>query len=107
MDDAGTPLSLSLCPSQFINRLSEAVPLGERAEDGFAFPEDTKALQRHLCVCQLSRALGLHDAMDTEGKLQLIAELKAHYRHGLKFGENNSFSVAAESRWRFSSSNCE
>lgn len=73
---------------QFINRLSEAVPLGERGEEGFAFPEDTKALQRHLCVHQLSRALGLQHALDAEGKLLLIAELKAHYRHGLKFGEN-------------------
>ncbi|KAE8285398.1 N-alpha-acetyltransferase 25, NatB auxiliary subunit [Larimichthys crocea] len=73
---------------QFVNRLSEAVPLGERGEEGFAFPDDTKALQRHLCVCQLSRALGLHHALDVDGKLRLIAELKAHYRHGLKFGKN-------------------
>uniref|UniRef100_A0A8C4GP80 N-alpha-acetyltransferase 25, NatB auxiliary subunit n=1 Tax=Dicentrarchus labrax TaxID=13489 RepID=A0A8C4GP80_DICLA len=73
---------------QFTNRLSEAVPLGELGEEGFAFPEDTKALQRHLCVCQLSRALGLHHSLDADGKLRLIAELKAHYRHGLKFGKN-------------------
>ncbi|XP_068562515.1 N-alpha-acetyltransferase 25, NatB auxiliary subunit isoform X1 [Cebidichthys violaceus] len=73
---------------QFINRVSEAVPLREQGEDGFAFPEDTKALQRHLCVSQLSRALGLHHALDPDGKLRLIAELKAHYRHGLKFGTN-------------------
>ncbi|XP_003965396.1 N-alpha-acetyltransferase 25, NatB auxiliary subunit isoform X2 [Takifugu rubripes] len=73
---------------QFINRLSEAVPLGEQGEEGFAFPEDTGALQRHLCVCQLSRALGLHHALNPEGKLRLIAELRAHYRHGLKFGSN-------------------
>uniref|UniRef100_A0A671UH60 N-alpha-acetyltransferase 25, NatB auxiliary subunit n=1 Tax=Sparus aurata TaxID=8175 RepID=A0A671UH60_SPAAU len=73
---------------QFVNRLSEAVPLGEQGDEGFAFPDDTKALQRHLCVCQLSRALGLHHALDVEGKLRLIAELKAHYRHGLKFGAN-------------------
>lgn len=73
---------------QFVNRLSEAVPLGEQGDEGFAFPDDTKALQRHLCVCQLSRALGLHHALDVEGKLRLIAELKAHYRHGLKFGRN-------------------
>uniref|UniRef100_A0A665UDC2 N(alpha)-acetyltransferase 25, NatB auxiliary subunit n=1 Tax=Echeneis naucrates TaxID=173247 RepID=A0A665UDC2_ECHNA len=81
-----------LCPEQhvqFINRLSEAVPLGEQGEEGFAFPEDTKALQRHLCVCQLSRALGLHHSLDVDGKLQLITELKAHYRHGLKFGKNS------------------
>lgn len=62
------------------------VPLGEQGEDGFTFPEDTKSLQRHLCVCQLSRALGLHHSLDVGGKLRLIAELKAHYHHGLKFG---------------------
>uniref|UniRef100_A0A3Q1B4A5 N-alpha-acetyltransferase 25, NatB auxiliary subunit n=1 Tax=Amphiprion ocellaris TaxID=80972 RepID=A0A3Q1B4A5_AMPOC len=73
---------------QFINHLSEAVPLGEQGEEGFAFPEDTKALQRHLCVCQLSRALGLHHSLDIDGKLRLITELKAHYRHGLKFGKH-------------------
>lgn len=39
---------------------------------------------------QLSRALGLQHALDVEGKLRLVAELKAHYRHGLKFGENTS-----------------
>lgn len=73
---------------QFINRLSEAVPLGKQGEDGFAFPEDTRALQRHLCVCQLSRALGLHHSLNAEGKLRLITELKARYRHGLKFGKS-------------------
>uniref|UniRef100_A0A7N6BUY2 N-alpha-acetyltransferase 25, NatB auxiliary subunit n=1 Tax=Anabas testudineus TaxID=64144 RepID=A0A7N6BUY2_ANATE len=73
---------------QFINRLSEAAPLGERGEEGFAFPEDTKALQRHLCMCQLSRALGLHHSLDVDGKLLLITELKAHYHHGLKFGKS-------------------
>uniref|UniRef100_A0AAX7TBL5 N-alpha-acetyltransferase 25, NatB auxiliary subunit n=1 Tax=Astatotilapia calliptera TaxID=8154 RepID=A0AAX7TBL5_ASTCA len=73
---------------QFINHLSEAVPLGNQEEEGFAFPEDTKALQRHLCVCQLSRALGLHHSLDVDGKLHLITELKAHYHHGLKFGKN-------------------
>ncbi|XP_047426326.1 N-alpha-acetyltransferase 25, NatB auxiliary subunit [Mugil cephalus] len=75
---------------QFINRLSEAVPLTERQDDGgvFSFPADTRALQRHLCVCQLSRALGLHRSLDVDGKLRLISELKAHYRHGLKFGKN-------------------
>uniref|UniRef100_A0A3P8XD33 N-alpha-acetyltransferase 25, NatB auxiliary subunit n=1 Tax=Esox lucius TaxID=8010 RepID=A0A3P8XD33_ESOLU len=71
--------------TQFRNRLEELVPLGEAGEDGFRFPGDTKALQRHLCVCQLSRALGLQHALDTEGKLSLIAQLKAHYHHGLRF----------------------
>uniref|UniRef100_A0AAX7UVC8 N-alpha-acetyltransferase 25, NatB auxiliary subunit n=1 Tax=Astatotilapia calliptera TaxID=8154 RepID=A0AAX7UVC8_ASTCA len=74
---------------QFINHLSEAVPLGNQEEEGFAFPEDTKALQRHLCVCQLSRALGLHHSLDVDGKLHLITELKAHYHHGLKFGDED------------------
>ncbi|CAG5867799.1 unnamed protein product [Menidia menidia] len=73
---------------QFINRLSEAVPLSEAGEEGFCFPEDTRGLQRHLCVCQLGRALGLQHALDVAGKLRLIAELKAHYRHGLRFGKN-------------------
>uniref|UniRef100_A0A3Q0SVE0 N-alpha-acetyltransferase 25, NatB auxiliary subunit n=1 Tax=Amphilophus citrinellus TaxID=61819 RepID=A0A3Q0SVE0_AMPCI len=73
---------------QFINRLSEAVPLGKQGEEGFAFPEDTKVLQRHLCARQLSRALGLHHSLSVDGKLHLITELKAHYRHGLKFGKN-------------------
>lgn len=81
-----------LLTSQFINRLSEAVPLGELGEEGFAFPDDIKGLQRHLCVCQLSRALGLHHAMDGDGKKRLIAELKAHYRHGLSFGKLTDFS---------------
>lgn len=40
-------------------------------------------------MCQLSRALGLHHSLSPEGKLRLIAELKAHYRHGLKFGKRS------------------
>lgn len=71
---------------QFINHLSEAAPLREQGDKGLSFPEDTKALQRHLCVCQLSRALGLQHSLSVDGKLQLITELKAHYHHGLKFG---------------------
>ncbi|XP_045548414.1 N-alpha-acetyltransferase 25, NatB auxiliary subunit isoform X2 [Salmo salar] len=74
--------------TQFKNRLGELVPLGEVGEDGFGFPGDTKALQRHLCVCQLSRVLGLQHALDTEGKLCLITELKAHYHYGLQFGKS-------------------
>lgn len=89
---AETAPSVNPCVSvQFINRLSDGVPLGQREGEAPAFPEDTKALQRHLCVCQLSRALGLHHALDPDGKLRLIAELKAHYRHGLKFGSSLSF----------------
>uniref|UniRef100_A0A672KKV1 N-alpha-acetyltransferase 25, NatB auxiliary subunit n=1 Tax=Sinocyclocheilus grahami TaxID=75366 RepID=A0A672KKV1_SINGR len=74
---------------QFINRLMEAVPLGAPGEDGVAFPGDTRALQRHLCVTQLSRSLGQQHALNTQGKLGLIKELKAHYRHGLQFGDQN------------------
>nr|XP_046160588.1 N-alpha-acetyltransferase 25, NatB auxiliary subunit-like isoform X3 [Oncorhynchus gorbuscha] len=74
--------------TQFKNRLGELVPLGEVGEDGFGFPGDTKALQRHLCVCQLSRVLGLQHTLDTEGKLCLITELKAHYHYGLQFGKS-------------------
>uniref|UniRef100_A0A672SKL3 N-alpha-acetyltransferase 25, NatB auxiliary subunit n=1 Tax=Sinocyclocheilus grahami TaxID=75366 RepID=A0A672SKL3_SINGR len=74
---------------QFINRVMEAVPLGAPGEDGVALPGDTRALQRHLCVTQLSRSLGQQHALNTEGKLGLIKELKAHYRHGLQFGDQN------------------
>ncbi|XP_059894485.1 N-alpha-acetyltransferase 25, NatB auxiliary subunit [Gadus macrocephalus] len=85
-------LYLHLMPPEqhlkFIRGLGEAVPLGGESEEegGSVFPEDTKALQRHLCVCQLSRALGLHHALSPEGKLRVIRDLKAHYHHGLKFG---------------------
>uniref|UniRef100_A0A8C1M0N4 N-alpha-acetyltransferase 25, NatB auxiliary subunit n=1 Tax=Cyprinus carpio TaxID=7962 RepID=A0A8C1M0N4_CYPCA len=74
---------------QFINRLMEAVPLCAPGEDGVALPGDTRALQRHLCVTQLSRSLGQQHALNTEGKLGLIKELKAHYQHGLQFGDQN------------------
>uniref|UniRef100_A0A672SNG6 N-alpha-acetyltransferase 25, NatB auxiliary subunit n=1 Tax=Sinocyclocheilus grahami TaxID=75366 RepID=A0A672SNG6_SINGR len=78
-----------LTPDQhFINRVMEAVPLGAPGEDGVALPGDTRALQRHLCVTQLSRSLGQQHALNTEGKLGLIKELKAHYRHGLQFGKS-------------------
>ncbi|XP_022536484.2 N-alpha-acetyltransferase 25, NatB auxiliary subunit [Astyanax mexicanus] len=73
---------------QFINRLTEAVPLGTAGEDDVGVPGDTCALQRHLCVAQLGRALGLQHALDTDGKLALIRELKIHYHHGLQFGKS-------------------
>ncbi|KAG7476624.1 hypothetical protein MATL_G00084890 [Megalops atlanticus] len=73
---------------QFINRLTEAVPLTVSEEDGVALPGDTRALQRHLCVAQLSRSLGLQHALDPAGKLDLIRQLKVHYRHGLQFGKS-------------------
>ncbi|XP_034781420.2 N-alpha-acetyltransferase 25, NatB auxiliary subunit-like isoform X2 [Acipenser ruthenus] len=74
---------------QFINRVMETVPLTAPAEDAIALPADTKALQRHLCVVQLARSLGLHHAMDREHKLSLIHELKTRYRHGLEFGKSS------------------
>ncbi|XP_046900636.1 N-alpha-acetyltransferase 25, NatB auxiliary subunit [Hypomesus transpacificus] len=73
---------------QFINRLGEFVPLGEAREEGFAFPGETRDLQRHQCMFQLTRALGVHHTLDIHGKLRLIAELKAHYYHGLQFGKS-------------------
>ncbi|KAK1128168.1 N-alpha-acetyltransferase 25, NatB auxiliary subunit-like isoform X1 [Acipenser oxyrinchus oxyrinchus] len=72
---------------QFINRVMETVLLTAPAEGAIALPADTKALQRHLCVVQLARSLGLHHAMDREHKLSLIHELKTRYRHGLEFGK--------------------
>lgn len=78
---------IGLCVAQFINRLTEAVPLGAEGEAGMALPGDTRALQRHLCVTQLSRCLGLQHALSPDGKLALIRELKCHYHHGLQFGK--------------------
>ncbi|KAG9342546.1 hypothetical protein JZ751_015925 [Albula glossodonta] len=72
---------------QFINRLLETVPLTESEGDGVALPSDPRALQRHLCVAQLARSLGLHHALDPPGKQDLIRQLKTHYRHGLQFGK--------------------
>ncbi|KAI1881944.1 hypothetical protein AGOR_G00244910 [Albula goreensis] len=72
---------------QFINRLLETVPLTESKGDGVALPSDPRALQRHLCVAQLARSLGLHHALDPPGKQDLIRQLKTHYRHGLQFGK--------------------
>ncbi|KAF4108499.1 hypothetical protein G5714_011258 [Onychostoma macrolepis] len=39
-------------------------------------------------LMELSRSLGQQHALNTEGKLGLIRELKAHYRHGLQFGKS-------------------
>lgn len=75
----------------------EVVPLGAPGEDGVALPGDTRALQRHLCVTQLSRCLGLQHAADTQGKLSIIKELKAHYRHGLQFGKHRTREVKISS----------
>ncbi|XP_063065865.1 N-alpha-acetyltransferase 25, NatB auxiliary subunit [Engraulis encrasicolus] len=76
---------------QFTNRLMEGVPLNSEEVGGdtpAGLPSDTRALQRHLCVTQLTRSLGLHHALEPAGKLQLITQLKAHYQHGLQFGKS-------------------
>lgn len=78
---------IHLYMAQFINRLMEAVPLGAAGEAGTALPGDTRSLQRHLCVTQLGRCLGLQHALSPDRKLALIHELKQHYRHGLQFGK--------------------
>lgn len=65
----------------------EVVPLKASDEAGAALPEDTRSLQRHLCVVQLARSLGLNHKLDADGKTALIQELKLHYRHGLQFGK--------------------
>lgn len=75
----------------------EAVPLGAPGEDGVALPGDPRALQRHLCVTQLSRCLGLQHTADTQSKLNIIKELKAHYRHGLQFGKQRTRQVKISS----------
>lgn len=75
----------------------EVVPLGAPGEGGVALPGDTRALQRHLCVTQLGRCLGLQHAADTQGKLNIIKELKAHYHHGLQFGKQRTRQVKISS----------
>ncbi|XP_063820433.1 N-alpha-acetyltransferase 25, NatB auxiliary subunit isoform X1 [Pseudophryne corroboree] len=78
-----------LFPTQhsiFINRLLGSLPLTPSAEGDLAFPEDIKAMQRHLCVVQLARLLGLHHKMDKAQKQDAVREMTVRYRHGLKFG---------------------
>ncbi|KAJ8286216.1 hypothetical protein GJAV_G00035910 [Gymnothorax javanicus] len=74
---------------QFINRLMETVTLSPAGDDsvGVAVPGDGRVLQTHLCVTQLSRALGLQHGLEPSGKQALIQELKTRYRHGLQFGK--------------------
>nr|DBA23203.1 TPA: hypothetical protein GDO54_014139 [Pyxicephalus adspersus] len=74
--------------SSFINRLLGSLPLTPQAEGEFALPEDIKAMQRHLCVIQLSRLLGLHEKMDRAQKQEAVREIIFRYRHGLHFGED-------------------
>ncbi|KAM5194655.1 N-alpha-acetyltransferase 25, NatB auxiliary subunit isoform 2-T2 [Mantella aurantiaca] len=74
--------------SNFINRVLGSLPLTPPTEGEFAFPEDIKAMQRHLCVIQLTRLLGLHEKMDRAQKQEAIREIIIRYRHGLQFGKS-------------------
>uniref|UniRef100_A0A8C5PD91 N-alpha-acetyltransferase 25, NatB auxiliary subunit n=1 Tax=Leptobrachium leishanense TaxID=445787 RepID=A0A8C5PD91_9ANUR len=83
------PFACLLLPSQhtsFVNRLLGSLPLPNPEDGGLAFPEDTKALQRHMCVVQLSRMLGIYHKMDKVQKQEAVQEMTLRYRHGLTFG---------------------
>uniref|UniRef100_A0A452TUU7 N-alpha-acetyltransferase 25, NatB auxiliary subunit n=1 Tax=Ursus maritimus TaxID=29073 RepID=A0A452TUU7_URSMA len=73
--------------TKFINQLLGVVPLSTPTEDELALPADVRALQRHLCVVQLTRLLGLYHTMDKNQKLSVVRELMLRYQHGLEFGE--------------------
>ncbi|MEE6503871.1 hypothetical protein FKM82_004997 [Ascaphus truei] len=80
-----------LFPSQhtnFINRLLGSLPLSPPAEGDLALPADIKALQRHMCVIQLTRLLGLYHKMDKPQKQAAVQEITMRYRHGLEFGKS-------------------
>ncbi|XP_053553147.1 N-alpha-acetyltransferase 25, NatB auxiliary subunit-like, partial [Bombina bombina] len=80
-----------LFPSQytsFINRLLGSLPLTPPEDSEFALPADIKALQRHLCVVQLTRLLGLYHKMDKSQKQSAVREMTMRYRHGLRFGKS-------------------
>ncbi|XP_071999015.1 N-alpha-acetyltransferase 25, NatB auxiliary subunit isoform X2 [Engystomops pustulosus] len=74
--------------SSFINRLLGSLPLTPPAEGSVALPADIKAMQRHLCVVQLSRLLGLSHKMEKVQKQEAIREVIVRYRHGLQFGKS-------------------
>ncbi|KAE8635295.1 hypothetical protein XENTR_v10002573 [Xenopus tropicalis] len=74
--------------TSFINRLLGSLPLNRAAESEIALPEDTKALQRHLCVVQLMRLLGIYHKMDKLEKQDAVREMTERYRHGLQFGKS-------------------
>ncbi|XP_064128292.1 N-alpha-acetyltransferase 25, NatB auxiliary subunit isoform X2 [Loxodonta africana] len=74
--------------TKFINQLLGVVPLSTPTEDKLALPADIKALQRHLCVVQLTRLLGLYHTMDKSQKLNVVRELMLRYQHGLEFGKS-------------------
>ncbi|KAM4710073.1 N-alpha-acetyltransferase 25, NatB auxiliary subunit [Discoglossus pictus] len=80
-----------LSPSQytsFINRILGSLPLTPPAEGELALPADIKALQRHLCVVQLTRLLGIYHKMDKSQKQVAVQEMTMRYRHGLEFGKS-------------------
>ncbi|KAM4809936.1 N-alpha-acetyltransferase 25, NatB auxiliary subunit [Rhinophrynus dorsalis] len=72
----------------FINRLLGSLPPTLQVEGDIALPEDIKALQRHLCVVQLTRLLGLYHKMDKSQKQDAVREMTIRYRHGLQFGKS-------------------
>ncbi|KAM9329702.1 N-alpha-acetyltransferase 25, NatB auxiliary subunit [Gastrophryne carolinensis] len=74
--------------STFINRLLGSLLPVSPAEGDAALPEDIKALQRHLCVMQLGRLLGLHQKMERVQKQEAVKEITIRYRHGLRFGKS-------------------
>ncbi|XP_056392559.1 N-alpha-acetyltransferase 25, NatB auxiliary subunit isoform X2 [Hyla sarda] len=74
--------------SSFINRLLGSLPLAPPAEGDMALPMDIKAMQRHLCVVQLSRLLGLGQKMEKSQKQDAIRDVILRYRHGLHFGKS-------------------
>uniref|UniRef100_A0A452QZE0 N-alpha-acetyltransferase 25, NatB auxiliary subunit n=1 Tax=Ursus americanus TaxID=9643 RepID=A0A452QZE0_URSAM len=74
--------------TKFINQLLGVVPLSTPTEDELALPADVRALQRHLCVVQLTRLLGLYHTMDKNQKLSVVRELMLRYQHGLEFGKS-------------------
>ncbi|KAM3937578.1 N-alpha-acetyltransferase 25, NatB auxiliary subunit [Leptodactylus fuscus] len=74
--------------SSFINRLLGSLPLTPPVEGDVALPADIKAMQRHLCVVQLSRLLDLSHKMEKVQKQEAIREVIVRYRHGLQFGKS-------------------
>nr|XP_033812407.1 N-alpha-acetyltransferase 25, NatB auxiliary subunit isoform X2 [Geotrypetes seraphini] len=74
--------------TKFINLLLGTLPRLEPSEGKLVLPTDTRALQRHLCIVQLSRLLGFYHAMDKKQKLDAVQELTLRYRHGLQFGKS-------------------
>ncbi|XP_072043976.1 N-alpha-acetyltransferase 25, NatB auxiliary subunit-like [Amphiura filiformis] len=82
---------LNLVPSEerssFIQSLLDTVKL-EKAEGAeIAFATEAKQMQRHICVVQMTRHLGLHSNLSAEETLALIKELVQRHQRGLSFGK--------------------